>query len=226
MPSSASRDCCPLSLHDALPIYVLARGADLFVLRLVLGFTAVGLLELADPTLDVSFHAAAGARHREPSVAHVSLRGRDGELMFDDRSEEHTSELQSLRHLVCRLLPPAIAALFPYTTLFRSMSSPAALIFLSFAWFLVSLPSACLNWPIQRWTLASTPPPALDTVSRPSRMSPSEAGMENSCSMTDRKSTRLNSSHLGISYAVFCLPRLLPSFPTRRSSDLCPRPLR
>src|ERR1039458_1687636 len=38
----------------------------------------------------------------------------------------------------------------------------------------------------------------------------------------DRKSTRLNSSHLGISYAVFCLvvPRYLHSFPTRRSSDL------
>src|ERR1035441_9570919 len=39
----------------------------------------------------------------------------------------------------------------------------------------------------------------------------------------DRKSTRLNSSHLGISYAVFCLPgehRDLHSFPTRRSSDL------
>src|ERR1039458_3793799 len=41
----------------------------------------------------------------------------------------------------------------------------------------------------------------------------------------DRKSTRLNSSHLGISYAVFCLKRYrdhrdLHSFPTRRSSDL------
>src|SRR5262245_42727363 len=35
----------------------------------------------------------------------------------------------------------------------------------------------------------------------------------------DRKSTRLNSSHLGISYAVFC-HRDLHSFPTRRSSDL------
>src|ERR1035438_3116532 len=33
------------------------------------------------------------------------------------RSEEHTSELQSLRHLVCRR---AVSALFPYTTLFRS----------------------------------------------------------------------------------------------------------
>src|SRR5207253_1037122 len=41
----------------------------------------------------------------------------------------------------------------------------------------------------------------------------------------DRKSTRLNSSHVAISYAVFCLNayahRHLHSFPTRRSSDLC-----
>src|SRR5438034_793084 len=41
----------------------------------------------------------------------------------------------------------------------------------------------------------------------------------------DRKSTRLNSSHTVISYAVFCLKRyhdhqILHSFPTRRSSDL------
>src|ERR1035438_7885036 len=51
------------------------------------------------------------------------------------RSEEHTSELQSLRHLVCRLLlekkknqkffflmirRPPRSTLFPYTTLFRS----------------------------------------------------------------------------------------------------------
>src|SRR5207253_1416930 len=38
----------------------------------------------------------------------------------------------------------------------------------------------------------------------------------------DRKSTRLNSSHVAISYAVFCSPDhvCLPSFPTRRSSDL------
>src|SRR5262245_10602891 len=38
----------------------------------------------------------------------------------------------------------------------------------------------------------------------------------------DRKSTRLNSSHLGISYAVFCFccHLVLHPFPTRRSSDL------
>src|ERR1039458_6622939 len=43
------------------------------------------------------------------------------------RLEEHTSELQSLRHLVCRLLllklirRPPRSTLFPYTTLFRSV---------------------------------------------------------------------------------------------------------
>src|SRR5690606_30462504 len=41
-------------------------------------------------------------------------------------------------------------------------------------------------------------------------------------SKSDRKSTRLNSSHVKISYAVFCYLRHLDllSFPTRRSSDL------
>src|SRR5205814_4092856 len=43
----------------------------------------------------------------------------------------------------------------------------------------------------------------------------------------DRKSTRLNSSHLGISYAVFCLKKKTPSYDDRlllgvavRSSDV------
>src|SRR5262245_12423223 len=43
---------------------------------------------------------------------------RFGELERYARSEEHTSELQSLRHLVCRL--PPTSTRFPYTTLFRS----------------------------------------------------------------------------------------------------------
>src|ERR1035441_3442541 len=41
------------------------------------------------------------------------------------RSEEHTSELQSLRHLVCR---PPRSTLFPYTTLFRSLTPEFAAI--------------------------------------------------------------------------------------------------
>src|ERR1035438_5479040 len=58
-----------------------------------------------------------------------------------DRSEEHTSELQSLRHLVCRLL------------------------------------------------------------------------------LEDRKSTRLNSSHLGISYAVFCLKKKIAHLLSARTPE-------
>src|SRR5436853_7447286 len=48
-------------------------------------------------TLFRSHDPAAG---REPVVLHVHVAADDHLL----RSEEHTSELQSLRHLVCRLL--------------------------------------------------------------------------------------------------------------------------
>src|ERR1035441_9837438 len=58
-------------------------------------------------------------KHRSSWQASVARR---------PRSEEHTSELQSLRHLVCRLLflmigRPPRSTLFPYTTLFRSVGS-------------------------------------------------------------------------------------------------------
>src|SRR5436853_47266 len=39
-------------------------------------------------------------------VANVGPLDGNGDGAGGDRSEEHTSELQSLRHLVCRLLPP------------------------------------------------------------------------------------------------------------------------
>src|SRR5207249_3813883 len=50
-----------------------------------------------------------------------------GQKGIDDRSEEHTSELQSRFDLVCRLLlenirPQPQSTLFPYTTLFRSIA--------------------------------------------------------------------------------------------------------
>src|SRR2546422_2831112 len=49
------------------------------------------------PSLPDNF---AGSRYRDPA----KLSGRDGLLLLKYRSEEHTSELQSRLHLVCRLL--------------------------------------------------------------------------------------------------------------------------
>src|SRR5947199_9936174 len=73
-----------LSLHDALPIYLCQLGG-------LLGPSPVAL---------------PFGRQRQPG--HHVCAGRDhalnGDFVSLDRSEEHTSELQSLRHLVCRLL--------------------------------------------------------------------------------------------------------------------------
>src|ERR1039458_4597244 len=93
MPSTAAAttEIYPLSLHDALPIYLSRlHRSDLHDLRRRIGDGILGR----------------------------------GELRAD-RSEEHTSELQSPRHLVCLLLlrRPPRSTLFPYTTLFRSISA-------------------------------------------------------------------------------------------------------
>src|SRR5258705_5467049 len=66
---------------------------------------------------------------------------------------------------------PPRSTLFPYTTLFRSLSSGNGL-----------LPGA-------------------------GRRRHRSHQAQGNLSLRDRKSTRLNSSHLGISYAVFCLKK-------------------
>src|SRR5947199_1206605 len=73
--TATTTDIYTLSLHDALPI--------LFVVRRPAA---------EDDGVDVQT-----AQRQQEDDADVEARG-------DDRSEEHTSELQSLRHLVCRLL--------------------------------------------------------------------------------------------------------------------------
>src|SRR5699024_12717449 len=83
---------------------------------------------------------------------------------------------------------PLFFTLFPYTTLFRSRFT--ALIFL-----LVSLTSHSLNRFRRGVKSLSMPPFALSTLSL------------TAIKRTDRKSTRLNSSHVSISYAVFCLKK-------------------
>src|SRR5262245_62526599 len=78
-------------------------------------------------------------------------------------------------------LPPR-STLFPYTTLFRSPACKSR---------------RAVNDP-GSWRAAISPP-----VTRILRL----GGSGGASGEIDRKSTRLNSSHLGISYAVFCLKK-------------------
>src|SRR2546426_6776610 len=86
---------------------------------------------------------------------------------------------------------PPRSTLFPYTTLFRSRRRPDLAHH--------TMDGGALNgWhrvPRQRSPL--WPPPLLLHWSLPAAR----------CGREDRKSTRLNSSHLVISYAVFCLKK-------------------
>src|SRR2546427_2231444 len=83
---------------------------------------------------------------------------------------------------------PPRSTLFPYTTLFRSQHTTPAL--------------------KQALGIDQEPFPPSATA-RALRTSPVifGRGLKGSWSMPDRKSTRLNSSHSQISYAVFCLKK-------------------
>src|SRR3712207_8582729 len=89
---------------------------------------------------------------------------------------------------------PPRSTLFPYTTLFRSPGGPRAP---RVSTSLQSLPplSCGLLFPSSLRTLCLPLP--IRTLAVRSRAHP------------DRKSTRLNSSHANISYAVFCLKKKL-----------------
>src|SRR2546426_4690776 len=80
---------------------------------------------------------------------------------------------------------PPRSTLFPYTTLFRSCARPRP-----------SMGRDVRNRPPRPHHVRASADPA--PYVRASRTAPDR---------TDRKSTRLNSSHLVISYAVFCLKK-------------------
>src|SRR5437899_4265760 len=87
--------------------------------------------------------------------------------------------------------PPRVT-LFPYTTLFRSLRAARA----------GPLRARCRG----RGREAADAPDPDDLHGIP-------PGRSSARARKDRKSTRLNSSHLGISYAVFCLKKqILISF--------------
>src|SRR5256885_10934060 len=90
---------------------------------------------------------------------------------------------------------PPRSTLFPYTTLFRSVPSirPRARVIVG---------QVRPGVPVGGVVLAHRPPGALGEIRPP----PPPRGVAGARS-EDRKSTRLNSSHLVISYAVFCLKK-------------------
>src|SRR3712207_8838897 len=83
---------------------------------------------------------------------------------------------------------PPRSTLFPYTTLFRSRANGPALGL------------------IQRVELATALQPGVTTETGPHDFACSPA-LCVGAGTRDRKSTRLNSSHANISYAVFCLKK-------------------
>src|SRR5438874_816011 len=224
MPSSASHTTAPypLSLHDALPISRApraptdaCRGSPPPQIATTLSASCYPRPPKTTPRPPRASNCseASGRKTNSASAA--------GRRIF--RSEEHTSELQSRRDLVCRLLlrTPPPPTLFPYTTLFRSHARRARLL----------TPAGARLRPI---SLRRCQRPATPALRRRRRARPAPRTVPKLLDgrqipqaplvgeFLDRKSTRLNSSHVEISYAVFCFAhhRPLPSFPTRRSSDL------
>src|SRR3712207_8281166 len=92
---------------------------------------------------------------------------------------------------------PPRSTLFPYTTLFRSAGSGAKVVMLDRYEVGEKQTSACAaptRW-LENLGLAGSVQQTFDRLK------------VNTPSSTDRKSTRLNSSHANISYAVFCLKK-------------------
>src|SRR3712207_6942199 len=94
---------------------------------------------------------------------------------------------------------PPRSTLFPYTTLFRSLLGPAH-VALAEDTVQEAMLRAFQTWPHQGtpanpagWLFRVAHNIAIDAVRREKAL--------------DRKSTRLNSSHANISYAVFCLKK-------------------
>src|SRR5256885_10943280 len=93
---------------------------------------------------------------------------------------------------------PPRSTLFPYTTLFRSASVD----------LLAAAYEADNHCPIRMAVHARNEKPGLRLrKSGALLLSPHEVGRLPERPGPDRKSTRLNSSHLVISYAVFCLKK-------------------
>src|SRR3712207_8414373 len=93
---------------------------------------------------------------------------------------------------------PPRSTLFPYTTLFRSTTA--------------SCPSRCVGSAVHPHARGDDCRTEEDVTAQ-ARFIPTRAGTTTlTSSRLDRKSTRLNSSHANISYAVFCLKKKKPTY--------------
>src|SRR5256885_9765864 len=90
---------------------------------------------------------------------------------------------------------PPRSTLFPYTTLFRSLASHRSSSGSGRVRFKVPIIRERLVVWAQQGAMLGPNPDRVNALMEPNRNRP----------RPDRKSTRLNSSHLVISYAVFCL---------------------
>src|SRR5687768_10739736 len=115
------------AVHRALHSFPTRRSSDLVAVGVAFqqkewesgeGLSQRGVVELAVDEALIALEEFEAADEVVVVVGgFVVGLGEVGAREDDDRSEEHTSELQSRLHLVCR--PPS-STLFPYTTLFRS----------------------------------------------------------------------------------------------------------
>src|SRR5262245_64902235 len=90
---------------------------------------------------------------------------------------------------------PADRTLFPYTTLFRSEQEATA------------FRAVALTQQLPRMLQGTASALAMNQVEQFGIRGGAAEMLGASFEAQDRKSTRLNSSHLGISYAVFCLKK-------------------
>src|SRR3712207_8833995 len=87
---TATTEIYTLSLHDALPI--LSK------------YTKMKILYTHNPSIDIINTKFSYDQFGSPECDPMQRRIIGFSTVFEDRSEEHTSELQSRQYLVCRLL--------------------------------------------------------------------------------------------------------------------------
>src|SRR5699024_12314981 len=98
------------------------------------------------------------------------------------------------------LLPTPSSTLFPYTTLFRSQI---------YSDFIMNyLTNSIWLWGFSLLFVLAMMPNTAPAQTTDKKVEPKQPGAKLSGTVIeDRKSTRLNSSHVSISYAVFCLKK-------------------